>query len=111
MRKEARDRTLKKNNYKCVHCGSTKNLEVDHIIPISKGGEHSEFNYQILCRKCNRKKKDKVDWINFFIINKSPDYILLNDKFIDIIPNLSPEENLNIFKVIFKEHKKYWENK
>lgn len=32
--------------------------ELDHIIPISKGGEHSYRNTQCSCRKCNREKSD-----------------------------------------------------
>lgn len=30
--------------------------ELDHIIPISEGGEHSKKNTQCLCRKCNQTK-------------------------------------------------------
>lgn len=30
--------------------------ELDHIIPLSKGGEHSERNTQCCCRRCNGKK-------------------------------------------------------
>lgn len=34
--------------------------EVDHIIPLSKGGEHSPNNAQTLCRACNGWKSDKM---------------------------------------------------
>lgn len=37
-------------------CGSTVNLEQDHIVPKSKGGSDGLFNKQLLCRKCNRLK-------------------------------------------------------
>lgn len=33
---------------------------VDHIIPIAKGGNHTWDNVQLLCRKCNNFKHDKV---------------------------------------------------
>jgi len=46
----------RRDNYKCVKCGSTKDLCLDHIIPFIRGGETSEDNLQTLCRKCNLKK-------------------------------------------------------
>jgi hypothetical protein len=33
--------------------------EVDHIIPLSKGGDHTYLNTQLLCRQCNNDKSDK----------------------------------------------------
>jgi len=40
----------------CVRCGSQKNLEYDHIIPVAKGGANTARNVQLLCQDCNRKK-------------------------------------------------------
>lgn len=34
--------------------------ELDHIVPLSKGGAHTRENTQCLCRKCNQIKSDKV---------------------------------------------------
>jgi hypothetical protein len=45
---------------RCRRCGSARNLEIDHIVPISKGGASEEFNLQTLCRRCNRRKWKKL---------------------------------------------------
>jgi len=35
-------------------------LEVDHVIPVSKGGLSTEENLQTLCWRCNRTKSNKI---------------------------------------------------
>lgn len=52
-------RILDKHGRRCVLCGSTERLEIDHIVPLSKGGEHAESNVQPLCRGCNARKGSK----------------------------------------------------
>lgn len=45
--------------YKCVHCGKSfrkDSIEIDHILPRSRGGGNNAQNLQCLCRKCNRSK-------------------------------------------------------
>lgn len=44
----------------CCICGSRSDLEFDHIIPISKGGATTFRNLQLLCKKCNLRKADKI---------------------------------------------------
>jgi hypothetical protein len=56
INKELREKVLKKCGFKCVSCGSNKNLTIDHIKPYSKGGETKEYNLQVLCKSCNSKK-------------------------------------------------------
>ena len=51
---------LEKSNYECVYCGAKKYLEIDHIIPLAKGGTHSLKNLQALCAACNSKKSDSI---------------------------------------------------
>jgi len=46
---------------KCSRCGSRKNLEYDHIIPVSKGGSNTERNVELLCETCNREKSDHIE--------------------------------------------------
>lgn len=52
---------LERDNYTCQICGSTENLCVDHILPVSRGGDSAEENLQCLCMSCNTKKSNKVD--------------------------------------------------
>uniref|UniRef100_A0AAT9JGI4 ORF66 n=1 Tax=Nitrosopumilaceae spindle-shaped virus TaxID=3065433 RepID=A0AAT9JGI4_9VIRU len=52
-----------KYNYKCNECGASKEettLEIDHIIPWSKGGQTHIDNLQVLCKKCNRSKHARI---------------------------------------------------
>lgn len=43
--------------HRCVYCGrKMKRLEQDHIIPLSKGGNHTYSNIVPACRSCNAKK-------------------------------------------------------
>jgi len=56
-----------RDGFTCQICGiSTNNepnllLEIDHVIPLSKGGITSENNLQTLCWRCNRTKGAKMD--------------------------------------------------
>jgi len=60
-------RVFKRDGWYCQLCGKKLNPkhkgtikdnapELDHIIPLSKGGEHSYRNTQCACRRCNREK-------------------------------------------------------
>lgn len=53
-------RTNLLNNAKCKYCESTDELQIDHIKPISKGGNNNINNLQVLCKKCNNKKSNKI---------------------------------------------------
>lgn len=44
----------------CRSCGSTVDLELDHIIPFSRGGSNTAQNIELLCRPCNRGKAARI---------------------------------------------------
>jgi len=50
----------RRDNGKCVQCGSNRLLEFDHVIPVSEGGSSTERNLQLLCSVCNKKKSNKI---------------------------------------------------
>ncbi|GHG18464.1 hypothetical protein GCM10017784_07010 [Deinococcus indicus] len=45
---------------KCVECGDNNYLEFDHVIPHSKGGASTVNNLQLLCRRCNLQKSNRI---------------------------------------------------
>lgn len=51
---------FKRDKNRCVICGSTHNLTIDHVIPLSKGGSNNETNLMTLCSPCNRAKGNEI---------------------------------------------------
>ena len=63
MTNSLRYEVLRRDGFKCLTCGANggeSKLEVDHIIPVSKGGLTEPDNLQSLCFDCNRGKRDGV---------------------------------------------------
>lgn len=54
---------LKRDGYRCCLCGRSAQdgaeLEVDHKVPVAKGGKTEPDNLWTLCKDCNRGKRDK----------------------------------------------------
>jgi 5-methylcytosine-specific restriction endonuclease McrA len=53
----------------CAECGRPvtthdakldTHAELDHIVPVALGGKDERSNYQVLCRRCNRRKGKKM---------------------------------------------------
>lgn len=49
-----------RDNYTCLHCGTSEQLSLDHIHPYSLGGKDTRDNLQTLCRPCNSRKGARV---------------------------------------------------
>lgn len=60
--KTLRFEIFKRDKFTCQYCGSHAPdviLEVDHIIPVSKGGTNELLNLVTSCRDCNRGKTNR----------------------------------------------------
>jgi hypothetical protein len=51
-----RKEVFERDGGKCLRCGSTEHLSVDHITPLANGGTNDKDNLQTLCKKCNSIK-------------------------------------------------------
>lgn len=63
---EVRDMVMIRDKYRCVYCGATEGLEIDHVIPASKGGASTTRNLVTACTACNCTKSDG-DLAEFFV--------------------------------------------
>jgi hypothetical protein len=55
-----RNEVWRRDEGRCVQCGSQERLEFDHLIPWSRGGSDTARNLQLLCEACNRRKSDHI---------------------------------------------------
>jgi len=61
INKKVREQVMARDK-KCVDCGSEKELTLDHIIPLSRGGVNTPDNLRVLCARCNRRKSSFIEW-------------------------------------------------
>ncbi len=60
---ETRLEVFARDRWRCKICNRTSHeapLEVDHIIPLSRGGTDDKDSLQALCRDCNLDKSDTL---------------------------------------------------
>ena len=65
-----RFQVLQRDNFRCQYCGKNGkdvSLEVDHIIPKSKGWKDDFDNLITCCRECNIGKWDEIMWADINI--------------------------------------------
>lgn len=56
---------LQETNYKCSYCDDVINMEnvqIEHILPLSKSADDSFFNKVSSCKQCNERKKNKTPY-------------------------------------------------
>jgi 5-methylcytosine-specific restriction endonuclease McrA len=81
--REIRKHILDRDDNRCQYCGQIA-TQVDHVIPVAKGGLDIEENLVAACARCNYKKHDKdVDLFmrekvkaDFFAEKWTPDRII-----------------------------------
>ena len=57
---------LERDSNRCIYCGASKEqMECDHVVPLSKGGDNSISNLASCCPDCNRRKgaKSPDEWL------------------------------------------------
>ncbi len=54
---------LARDQYTCQYCGAQpgkSQLTLDHVVPRSRGGEHTWDNVVTACVQCNQRKRDRI---------------------------------------------------
>jgi hypothetical protein len=54
-----KEEVFERDGGQCVKCGSTRDLQFDHVIPYTRGGSRTAANIQLLCGDCNRAKSNR----------------------------------------------------
>ena len=49
-----------RDGHKCVYCGATERLTIDHMVPSSRGGKTNFENCVTACQPCNNKKNNRT---------------------------------------------------
>ncbi len=53
-----RQNIFKRDGHRCLYCGTTEDLTLDHVLPKSRGGKTSWDNLATACKRCNSRKGD-----------------------------------------------------
>ena len=79
----------------CTYCGNSnlEELSMDHIFPISKGGEDTADNLIWACKSCN-SSKNATDMLEWHYINKSFPGLFLYRNYMKLAVEYSVKQNL-----------------
>ena len=57
----SRKNILRRDGHRCQYCGrSDLSLTIDHVLPLSRGGEDAWENLVCACVQCNNRKGDRT---------------------------------------------------
>lgn len=58
-----RDRIIRRDNatcYMCLRKLGKRDIHLDHVVPLERGGDHTEANLKVACRPCNLRKSNRL---------------------------------------------------
>ncbi len=55
-----RREVLRRDNHSCQYCGTSRHLTLDHVMPRSRGGQHTWDNVVTACERCNQFKGNRT---------------------------------------------------
>jgi len=68
-----------RDGFVCQYCGSDKDLTIDHVLPVSKGGKSTFENCVTACKPCNSRKTNKLPNETGFHLKKKPTAPTINE--------------------------------
>lgn len=100
LSKKMRFNIFKRDHFKCQYCGSTPPsvvLEIDHINPVSNGGNNDSANLITACFDCNRGKSNGL-------LNSIPESVVEKSELIE-----EKLEQVKAYERLIRSKKKYEE--
>ncbi len=91
----SRSNVFKRDDHTCQYCNKVfgeRDLTLDHVVPVSRGGKKTWENIVTACKSCNQRKA-----------NKTPKEANLTIKNPPIAPRWQPEIFYERFKLAFPE--------
>lgn len=67
-RRRRREIVMERDGYRCVKCGTTEDLTLDHVVPLSRGGTHRIENREACCQSCNAAKGNSLAGVSPLLI-------------------------------------------
>jgi 5-methylcytosine-specific restriction endonuclease McrA len=61
-----------RDDFKCQYCGKGKELTIDHVIPVSRGGKSVFENCVSACKECNNRKGSQLPSEANMYLRKKP---------------------------------------
>ena len=69
-------RIMARDGERCVYCGGEENLQLDHLLPRSKGGNDASDNLVVACKQCNstRQNMNLTAWSRYLFVVRGVEF-------------------------------------